>query len=223
MLGTLFICCSSVFDLTKAWFDLLVSISSAKIGIAQKLPQLAHLYMRYCKRLTDAGINAIANAMVNLYSLDLSFCTKLTRSSICNLLESRRETLSELRLQECRQLEIVHDAEGYEMGRGRQGHISQGARDGQAILKSLKSPIGSYLRNTSAAQESNLSILDIRSCGGQPSTDSIYPHSDPFVRGMLSLNFEQRTPGFFARPARWNAIVQCHLLQQLDSQNQWKY
>jgi hypothetical protein len=182
--------------------------------------------MRYCKRITDSGVNAIAGTLQHLYSLDLSFCTKLTASSVCNLLESRHETLSELRLQQCRQLKIARDPnddddDGHDGRGGRHHTIARGARDGQSILKSLKSPVRSrFLQQAGTQQQqSNLSILDVRFCGGQPNMDVGYPDSDPFVRGMNSLQFEQKTPGFFSRPARWNASVQARLLEQLESSN----
>lgn len=180
--------------------------------------------MRYCKRLTDVGVNAIAGSMDNLYSLDLSFCTKITSASICNLLEARHETLSELRLKECRQLQIVRDPDDDDDDglddRRRQQNITRGGRDGQSILKSLKRPTGSYLSNSNNATECNLSVLDARCCGGQPGLEIPYADNDPFVRGMISLGFEQKTPGLFARPARWNKVVQDRLLRQFASISQ---
>ena len=183
--------------------------------------------MRYCKRLTDNGVNAIANGLRSLYSLDLSFCSRVTSNSICGLLELRHQTLSELRLQECRQLKITRDPEDDDDGlHGRSGgrqdnHVPRPARDGQAILKYLKSPSGRSCLLSSTTLESNLSMLDLRCCGGQPNREVGYPEEDPFVRGMKSLQFEQKTPGFFSRPARWNANVHQRLLEQLESNSRW--
>lgn len=161
--------------------------------------------------------------MANLYSLDLSFCTKVTSASICNLLESRHETLSELRLRECHQLQIALDPDDddSEDGGGRNRSISRGAKDGRLILNSLKSPTRCYSGSSPPIQTSNLSILDIRCCGGQPSPDLDYPETDLFVRGMRHMNFEQRVPGFFSRPARWNATIQARLLRQLEPKQNW--
>eukprot|EP00957_Ditylum_brightwellii_P003069 234529-Ditylum_brightwellii.AAC.1 len=48
--------------------------------------------------------------MHSLYSLDLSFCTRITPSALINLLEIRAGSLSELRLYSCSQL----DVDGYQ-------------------------------------------------------------------------------------------------------------
>jgi hypothetical protein len=157
---------------------------------------------------------------MNLYSLDLSFCSRVTSRSICALIESRYETLAELRLQECRQLKIVPDDDDDDGGlqrlnMGRNGAI-RGGTDGQAILRSLRSPTGPL-----GAAESNLSMLDLRCCGGHQRIDVDYPASDPFVRGMEALQFQQRTPGFFARPARWNESMQARLQEQLQTNCAW--
>lgn len=41
-----------------------------------------------------------------------------------------------------------------------------------------------------------------------------YPDNDPFVRGMAAaLEFEQKVPGFFVRPARWNPDVERNLVK----------
>jgi hypothetical protein len=171
-----------------------------KIIIAQSLPTLLHLHLRYCKRLTDNGVNAIASGLKMLYSLDLSFCTKVTVASICTLLDLRRETLSELRLQECRQLLIARDPEDNVEEYHRRGQEQvlgpRPDRDGQLILRSLRSP------------SSSLSMLDLRCCGGQRNINVAYLESENVVRGMMRLNFQQKTPGFFARPAQWNASIQ---------------
>lgn len=190
------------------------------IGISQHVPQLVFLHLRYCKRITDAGVIAVANGLENLYSLDLSFCSRVTSRSICALLDARRETLSELRLQECRQLRIANDPSDFDdYGNGLRGARQNIALDGQVILKSLRSP-GGRLRSTNLQQESILSLLDLRCCGGQPIIEVGYSDKDAFVRGMKALQFEQKAPGFFARPARWNERVQARLLEQLDKNNQ---
>lgn len=186
-------------------------VSATKIIIAQSLPTLLHLHLRYCKRLTDNGVNAIAGGLKMLYSLDLSFCTKLTVSSICTLLDLRRETLSELRLQECRQLLIARDpADDVEddSRRGQQQVLRpRPDRDGQSILRSLRSPT------------SSLSMLDLRCCGGQRNINVGYLESENFVRGMMRLSFQQKTPGFFARPARWNASIQASVRSLIMGQS----
>ena len=174
-----------LFRLTDAFFLRLAHESG---------PRLIHLHCRYCKRITDASINAITNSMQKIYSLDLSFCTRITAASISNLLEIRIGTLSELRLQSCVQLDIAVNP---------QSQTNQGL-DGMSILNAIQS-LG----------DSCLCIIDLRNCGGQPSPNENYLESDPFVQGMLSLQFEQIVPGFFSRKARWNPSIQGRLMDEL--------
>jgi hypothetical protein len=158
----------------------------AQVGLTQNTPQLNHLHLRYCKKVTDNGVNAIAASMSNLFSLDLSFCTRINMASIVSLLEMRRSTLSELRLQSCHQLTIrrptiaAHRLEG-DSGEG---------LDGQALLDVL----GQY--------QSCLNLLDLRGCGGQSNLSESYPPNDTFVLRMQRLMFQQKVPGFFARPPK---------------------
>jgi hypothetical protein len=165
--------------------------------LGQSVPQLSHLNLRYCKRLTDRGINSIALNLQTLYSLDLSFCTRVTVDALFNLLEVRGKTLAELRIQSCRKLDIARDPNGLD-GDGSAGRL---------ILNALRSP----------SNESCLSVLDLRSCGGQPDPNKCYADNDPFVQGMASLQFEQKAPGYFARPARWNSEVERQLVEQFVS------
>jgi hypothetical protein len=166
------------------------------------IPQLNHLHLRYCKRITDAGINAITQNMSELYSLDLSFCSRVTAASIFNLLEIRFDCLTELRLKSCNKLDIVREHDQDPLA-SRQ-RVDAARCSGRVILNA----IGSHADHC-------LCILDVRECGGQPSPTEAYPDTDPFVEGMRHLQFEQRVPGFFSRPARWNAHVQRRLVGQL--------
>lgn len=188
-----------------------------------------HLHLRYCKRITDAGVDAIANGMQHLYSLDLSFCSKVTVRAVCSLLEWRRESLAELRLRECRQLQITQEPDDFLTGdydrRGtqqQQQNVPRTGPDGQAILKSLRSPAGysrirSSTDNAPVVEESHLSMLDLRCCSGQPDICCPYPDNSAFVRGLAVLGFQQKAPGFFARPAKWNDKMQTRLVDQLDT------
>lgn len=132
--------------------------------------------------------------MRDLYSLDLSFCTRVTASALFNLLEVRGNTLAELRLQSCRKLDITQDT----IGLGGDGNA------GRMILNAL----------LSHGREGCVSVMDLRHCGGHPSASEGYPASEPFVRGMIGLGFEQKVPGYFERPARWNPKVERHLVDQ---------
>jgi hypothetical protein len=158
---------------------------------------LSHLNLRYCKRLTDRGINSIALNLQKLYSLDLSFCTRVTVDALFNLLEVRGKTLAELRIQSCRKLDIARDPNG----------LGGDGSAGRLLLNALRSP----------GNECCLSVLDLRNCGGQGDLNKGYLDNDPFVQGMVILQFEQKTPGFFARPARWNSEVEHQLVEQFVS------
>jgi hypothetical protein len=135
--------------------------------------------------------------MKDLYSLELSFCTRVTAVALCNLLEIRGKTIAELRIQSCRKLDIARDPRG----------LGGDGSAGRMILYALRFP----------GSESCLSVLDLRHCGGQPDPNQGYSNNDPFVQGMNGLQFEQKAPGYFARPARWNSEVERHLVEQFVS------
>lgn len=165
--------------------------------------------MRYCKRLSDHGVQTLAAALCNLYTLDLSFCTKLTADSLFHLLNVRRDSLSELRLQNCRQLTIGMQ---FRDTRTRRGLEKVEGSDGRLLANVIRSHHPGHC----------LSVLDVRGCG---SPDSIYRNilrvqseqpalqrkqpfwdSDPFVVALEELDFEQRVPGFFSRQSRWSTV-----------------
>lgn len=135
--------------------------------------------------------------MQDLYSLDLSFCTRISSASILNLLEIRSGTLSELRISNCSQLNISMSSQSNI--NGRDGNASTG----RVILSVLQAN----------ADGNSLCILDVRSCAGHTNAFESYSEDDPFVEGMKALQFEQVAPGFFSRPARWNISV----LERLSS------
>lgn len=153
--------------------------------------------------------------MQNLNSLDLTWCRKVTEASICNLLETRYDTLSELRLEWCHQLEIVRDSRQSASRQGQQRNLTNNTnvfgRAGQSILISLKRPVRRY----GPGHESSLTLLDLRSCGGHSNPAVGYPDNDAFVRGLGSMKFEQKAPGFFLRPAQWNSSVKERVVRQL--------
>lgn len=63
------------------------------------MPQLHHLSLRYCKRLTDQSVDALAAGLPDLQTLDLSFCTnKISVAALATLLQVRGCVLTELRL-----------------------------------------------------------------------------------------------------------------------------
>ncbi|CAJ1953977.1 unnamed protein product [Cylindrotheca closterium] len=187
--------------------------------LVEYVPQLRHLQMRYCKRLTDQGVETLASRLCNLYTLDLSFCTKLTADSLFHLLNVCRDSLSELRLQNCRQLTIGMQ---FRDTGTRRGLEKVEGSDGRLLANAIRSHHPKH----------SLSVLDVRGCG---SPDSVYrniirAHSeqageqrkkpfwdkDPFVIALKGLDFEQKVPGFFSRQPRWSN-VQRRLLEQMSS------
>lgn len=64
----------------------------------------------------------------------------------------------------------------------------------------------------SIGNNSHLSLLDLRSCGGCDNVNKGFKYDDPFVQGMETLNFIQVIPGLFQREAKpdsklYNSIV----------------
>lgn len=127
--------------------------------------------------------------MLNLYSLDLSFCSRVTPASILELLEIRQDTLVELRLQNCSHLDITRDLRHHIEFTGNFSGVGQA---GRRILSSLRS----------CGNGSKLSMLDLRHCGGYDESSGGYPNEDAFVQGVASLRFKQVIPGVFQRPTR---------------------
>lgn len=142
-------------------------------------------------------MDAIALNMPNLYSLDLSFCSRLSAGAIVCLLDMRWETLAELRLQSCNlQISNLHQDTG---------RLHSNSNAGRQILHSLRRHGGG-----GGGGGCCLSVLDLRpSLVG--SNDAVLADDDPFVQEMKALSFEQTVPGCFVRPARWTPQVE-HVL-----------
>eukprot|EP00956_Cyclotella_meneghiniana_P004010 scaffold4865_cov83-Cyclotella_meneghiniana.AAC.8 len=164
------------------------------IGIAQSLHHLVHLQLRYLRRITDDSIEVISSTLPNLYSLDVSFCTKLTIEAIAKLLRERSESLAELRLFSCRQLNL-------DTTTNTGARISSGRRLAQA-LRSIR-------------QCSILSVLDLRKCHDQMTM----VRDELFLRDMLALGFIEELRGFFSRPAVCSENVTNHLAETLHLGN----
>ena len=174
-------------------------------SLANFVPHLSHLHARFCKRVTDIGVRAIASSLEDLYTLDLSFCTKLSAHAIASLLELRGGSLSELRLQGCYSLTI-----GGAVDHRRPPGLDPPGAAGRAIVNALRSHGPSCC----------LSALDVRDCGGQPPRGTPYPTHDPFFIGMTDMGFRQRVAGYFDRPACWNNYIERRLVHQLRSETQ---
>ena len=164
--------------------------------------------------MTDRGVQTLATSLQNLYTLDLSFCTKLTVESLFLLLKVRSDSLSELRLQNCRQLTI--GMQFRDTGTRRGVEKVQGS-DGQLLANAIRSHHPNHC----------LSVLDVRGCfspnsiyrniiGNHPDMEQPYWQTDPFVMALKELDFEQRVPGFFSRQPRWSTVQQ-QLLEQMSS------
>uniref|UniRef100_A0A7S4AEZ2 F-box domain-containing protein n=1 Tax=Pseudo-nitzschia australis TaxID=44445 RepID=A0A7S4AEZ2_9STRA len=158
---------------------------------------LKHLHLRYLKRITDTAVVAIALNLRDLFSLDLTFCSKVTPKGIYRLLDELRHNLVELRLKSCRHLQIGKPNLGENDRRrffGQQSNNVNHNHDhaGQWVLNALR-------RRPHSKKDHTLCLLDVRGCGGQPAMNLPYTKGDPFVKAMSALNFTQKVPGFFSR------------------------
>ena len=72
-------------------------------SLVENVPNLQHLNLRYLRRVTDESLYVIARKAKFLYSLDVSFCTKISAEAIGSLLFSL-PGLSELHLFNCTQV-----------------------------------------------------------------------------------------------------------------------
>jgi hypothetical protein len=168
-------------------------VQTFAVGMKQRY--LQHFDLRYLKRITDTAIVAIALNLRDLFSLDLTFCNKLTAEGIYRLLDELRDNLVELRLKSCRSLQIgtpQHEVINEQRRMIGQQRNNNHDHAGHWILNALRRP-------PHCKTDHSLCLLDVRECGGQPATALPYPENDPFVKGMSALNFEQRVPGFFRR------------------------
>lgn len=198
--------------LSDTFFESLVVKSSC-------LPRLQHLHLRYLRLLTDSGVRLIARHMKELYSLDLSFCTKISCDGVYDLLETRHDSLSELCLKSCRNLEISVPRRGPDgrfpdqaSGGTFDNHLRRfrpNRFDGQGDFsnttigrRNLATNAGHWILNSLRPRgvDHALCILDVRCCGGK-SFDYRYNDTlDDFSTGMSALKFEQRVAGYFVRP-----------------------
>ena len=166
------------------------------MGITQSLTQLIHLQLRYLRRITDESLDAISLGLACLYSLDVSFCNKLTLGGLSKLLKERCDTLSELRLFSCKQLNL--DGGSLTSNeRNEAGGIGGGRRLSQ-VLKSVQ-------------HSSILSILDVRGC----SDSETLVRDELFLQEMSNLHFEEELRGFFRKPAVWSGGVKRQLATTL--------
>jgi Leucine Rich repeat len=78
------------------------AVPLTQVTLTRHVPQLHHLSLRYCKRITDRSVEALAEYLPDLQTLDLSFCTRITVASLSTLLQVRGHVLTELRLWQCR-------------------------------------------------------------------------------------------------------------------------
>mmetsp|Transcript_29095 Transcript_29095/g.55156 ORF Transcript_29095/g.55156 Transcript_29095/m.55156 type:complete len:577 (+) Transcript_29095:1589-3319(+) len=182
--------------------------------VTKSLNQLLHLQLRYLRRITDASLEYISHRMSGLYSLDVSFCTKLTVVGLTRLLTEKCTSLSELRLYSCRQLDVEggslmmmmnNGGGGGGGGRnnnngGNNGHGGVGG--GRRFVKALRSLRG----------RSILSLLDLRECQHHEP----FARDDVFLDGMAGLGFDETLHGLFVRPARWNGEVMRQLVANLS-------
>jgi hypothetical protein len=160
-------------------------------GICQSLTQLLHLQLRYVRRITDSSLKSISQCMPWLYSLDVSFCTKLTLEGLSQLLIERCNSLSELRLYSCRNLNIEATNNGREAG------IVPVVSGGLQLVRALQS-----VRNVSV-----LSFLDLRECQQHDS----FSRDATMFKAIVELGFRETLHGLFIKQAFWNDEVRKQL------------
>jgi hypothetical protein len=156
--------------------------------------------------ITDSGIDAIANSMSFLFSLDLSFCSRITSAAIMNLLSIRQDVLHELRLQNCSHLDFSNEDNISFIDTILSPDDNRDGNAGRDLIHALRS-IG---------YNSHLSLLDLRSCGGCDNVSNGYHHDDPFVLEMKTLHFHQVIPGFFQRDAKPDSTLYNNLVTHLN-------
>lgn len=126
--------------------------------------------------------------MPNLYSLEASHCPKLTVTSIARLLETRGESLAELRLQQCHQLwqSLFNSTMPQRSSRAIDDEDGRCEAHKQAFLYSLKSH----------DMRLSLSVLDLRyGPGDSRAIDKTFDHQ------LRLLGFAKYGSGYFHRPA----------------------
>lgn len=165
-------------------------------GIAQQKRgkgSLHHLHLRYLKKITDAAVVAIALSLRDLYSLDLSFCSKVTATGIYRLLDELRNSLVELRLKNSSRISSqIPGGDERRRNHDRRRNNVNNDNAGHWILNALR-------RRPHSKIDHSLRLLDVRGCGRQPGNNQPYPDEDSFVKGMSALQFEQKVPGFFSK------------------------
>lgn len=151
--------------------------------------------LRYCMRVTDAGVQAIAHSLRSLYSLDLSCCPNVTSASLAELLLLTSSHLVELRISRCRGLDLVTQPEIHR--RYRHHPPGQLGDAGNVILKALRRP------------DCCLSLLDV-STGGHDLEEQLNEQDEDlqlFASAVESLGFTHRPAGFFSRPCNWSTAT----------------
>ena len=145
------------------------------------------MQMRYCGLLTDVAITALARSLRSIYSLDISFCTRITVRALVELLHFRSKSLFELRLYRCRQLDF-RDSVG--MRRPVQNMTSATSPTSDSFLKALK-------------KDTCLSVLDLRQCAPFLSGKTLAANHS-FSRRMKKFGFSENVSGFFTQKPRWD-------------------
>ncbi|GKZ00589.1 hypothetical protein MPSEU_001011100 [Mayamaea pseudoterrestris] len=161
--------------------------------VSAHVPQLNHLNLRYCRLISDNAVNVVAERMSHLHSLDVSFCPRLTASSISNLISLRGGTLAELSLRQCRNIcESLYGT-----------RASQHRHELTALMDQQSGQSSNMVSHAliTLGPRCNLSVFDVRYEGGQ-ANDAL--NSDSLVKTLTSLGFVEATRGYFHRQTMWN-------------------
>ena len=169
------------------------------------VPQLHHLNLRSCRMISDGAIHIVSHGMRTLYTLDISFCPKVTISSVCLLLRLRGDTMAELSLRQCHSIYLsliaAGNREDEQVDAVRSHNEEEMALPCDDIVCSLESH----------GRRCSLSVLDMRYECGITSTRA---GELLIAEDLLSLGFCQGPVGYFHRPAIWNQSVARRLISQ---------
>ena len=165
------------------------------------VPQLHHLNLRFCRLISDDAVHLVAQRMQNLYSLELSYCPKVTAYAVTNLLHLRGENLAELYLHHCRNLHVIR-------GTSTAPNPHQAYQDETVGLSMISDALRAH------GGRCSLSVLDIRCCCGPADDSEPFEDNSRFVDELSFLGFEQKANGYFSRSAVWNEATRRRLVLQ---------
>ena len=155
--------------------------------------QIEHINLRYLLQLTDICTPALVDKMINLRSIDLSFCAKLSTASLTHVIKNA-PALTELRLWNCRQIDLTIQ-QSFDLAQDESNsnfdEADRNPADGRLLVRSIQSR---------SIEKSGLILLDLRKCVGHHRNHKMRKVDSTFLQDMSDLGFEQKAELFFTRP-----------------------